>query len=318
MKSKNNENENTSNNNDFNETPSKDTPNNSNNGEKSGFEKKEKDFNKFKIGGRDNNNQTIEQIFYLKKAHYIIYSTKEHRWVRVEIATEYTYYPKHIVFAKDIGILRELLRNRIHRRLFISRIAAVIYCCYEDKNEVAAEIMNSLKISVKRYKKLIGRLEYLAGAIVLGSLSLIIIGMMLKASILTGILPEFDVVNLDKYKLILKVMSFGVLGSILSVSINLNNIDIDIESGNTIINVIVGGTRTLIGIISGLIAYYLIESGLVLSSITSNEHKESIIFVLATLSGFSEKYIPGMLDKISSNTNSPEKGHKPEQKTEKE
>ena len=98
--------------------------------------------------------------------------------------------------------------------------------------------------------------------------------------------------------LLFTIATFGSLGGFLSVSINVNKLDLDIDGGANI-QILTGFSRIFISMISSLIIFVIIKSDLALG-IINDVKNNNIFYALAVISGFSETFVPNIIKNIES------------------
>jgi hypothetical protein len=256
------------------------------------IEIKSQQFDTWKIGSLNTSGVKIKHIFYRKEKHYLIYESDISSLVSSITNPDLTYEKKLLQFEKEFSLIKGLLINSKQRKRFLPRIASAMHTCFEDEKVITQQIISDVLSSIKNYKIIKGRLQYLLGSIFLGLFILII-------SYISSLNNSYP---LGTSSLMFNTVLFGISGGFLSISTNLNKIEIDIECGTTLLYLITGSTRIIISIISSIIIYYLIDSGLILVSLLNNSNRESIIYVFAALSGFSERFIPNILSRFSNST----------------
>ncbi|ELI6430188.1 hypothetical protein RRM58_005537 [Vibrio harveyi] len=123
------------------------------------------------------------------------------------------------------------------------------------------------------------------------------IGWVIGFTVLFAILLTLILFNTQNIELYVKSMLIALLGSFISIvqrhnliktTVNMSPITVAIESFS----------RICIGIIFGFICILLSKSGLALANFADNQHA---LLVFSFLSGFSERFIPNMLDTVANN-----------------
>lgn len=184
-----------------------------------------------------------------------------------------------------IETLNLLHSKRLNER-YIHKIAGVLSLCLQGKAEVAKERLLIIKKSIETRKTTVGRIEYLVGAT--------IFAILLIGSILT--ITKFYLFDDSEYFIMCKVAIFGILGGILSVSVGLKSIRVEVENTMTLFYGVVGSTRVVVSAISSVAVYVLIKSQLVLGVI--QESNDFVFYGIGLISGFSESYVPNLLRKV--------------------
>lgn len=91
----------------------------------------------------------------------------------------------------------------------------------------------------------------------------------------------------------------GSLGAYLSIILSIRTIKPQVSIGKRI-HFIEGFSRIFYGIIAAGIALILVKSNLLLGFINDTENNSSLISAICVVAGFSEKYVPNLLDKFGS------------------
>ncbi|RNC83329.1 MAG: hypothetical protein ED557_11565 [Balneola sp.] len=246
-------------------------------------------FDKWKVGSKNLSGDKIIKVYHRKEKKFLIYETEKSDLVSFNTIPNSHYSKNLILIEKELSLIKGLLRRKSQKKIFNPRIAAAIKCAFYDEVKTSKIIIEDVLGSIAKYKVRRGRLVYLFGSICLGVLIVV----------LSSLLQFESTVPITLFH----IMLFSVLGGFLSISTNLKNIEIDIESANNYIHFITGMTRIMISIISGFLASYVIESGLVLKSIINPENKIELVLVLIATSGFSERLIPNILEKFGNSVN---------------
>lgn len=109
----------------------------------------------------------------------------------------------------------------------------------------------------------------------------------------------------ENFKQIFYLCTMGSLGGLLSVSRNLDNYHVEIKSKTSFWATIWGPhlvgvvTRLTVAILGAFFIYILVRAGL-LSTINVNKNFH-LMLAMATIAGFSESFIPGLLTKFETN-----------------
>lgn len=250
---------------------------------------------KAKVGDKNLSGSEIIRIFHRSIGNYIIYQTVNTTLVSATYNPNKQYNQNLIKFETEISLLKSLLIDKTEKERFMPRIAGAYKSCFENRNKEAKKVFKSIIESVKNYKLKIGRLWYFFGTILITLVIFI-------AHIICYLLCEKP--NDTIIDNIIYSMMFGGIGAAFSVSTYLNKISYDIEINTRSDLVILGATRGLIGIISGLTTFFIIKSELIFAkTITEIENSSemkynSIVYLFSMISGFSEKFIPSLIDKI--------------------
>jgi hypothetical protein len=87
---------------------------------------------------------------------------------------------------------------------------------------------------------------------------------------------------------------FGAVGATFSVLHRIKKLEIDWRASKNVI-AIEAGARILVGYFFGVFFYLACQADLILGAIKDNP---SAIFVFATIAGFSERFIPQLIEKL--------------------
>jgi len=188
----------------------------------------------------------------------------------------------HMTYGVIAGIFKELDRAAALKQVECSRIAYLETAC------VRAERYFS-RASQRR-----AQLRYLAG--VTGGLGVIaVVGVLLALGLET--LPEIH----GESPMFLASLIAGGVGAVLSVlygmtsgNLRLHTLFANAESGLGPL-VAAGALRPLLGGLSGLVVYVLLESGLVPLKIPDGVAGTHFVIALAIVAGFSERWARGVL-----------------------
>ncbi len=101
--------------------------------------------------------------------------------------------------------------------------------------------------------------------------------------------------------LYLYAIVFGGFGGYLSISININKLELETE-GNNVLHIVTSISRVFIAMISSLVVLVMIKSNIFLGLLNeSNENFEFVIYSFCVLAGFSESFIPNILKNSEKN-----------------
>ncbi len=226
----------------------------------------------------------ITEIFHKKVDCFIIYEIGHSGWFLFDSIGDIGKKFSEIQ-SQWTDVTNLLIENNARKR-YVGKMAGVLKESLLGNNISALNKLESIRKSVANYKQTIGRLIYWLGAFTL-SLLFFIIGSILNYT------------NTIEYSL-LNLFLFGILGGLLSVSINLKKIDINIQSGNHPIHFIFGAIRIIISLISSIVIFLLVKGDFILSNIDfTNTYT---LYCLGIVSGFSEALIPNLLNKVKDNS----------------
>ncbi len=96
---------------------------------------------------------------------------------------------------------------------------------------------------------------------------------------------------------LLYAITCGSLGSFLSVMLNLSKLELQIDVPP--MNIALGASRVIIGIVSAILAYLLMKANLLFGVLAQGDSQYAIL-VLCTVAGFSETLIPNVMRSLES------------------
>jgi hypothetical protein len=255
-------------------------------------EKEKPDYNlaDFKVGWRVDGGPKIKRI-YVKTAEYVIYGTK--RGVKYYIADEHLPKDKRIYFKRLLEIGPELDKvislqpKSVKSVESINKQVARSMCQgFEDKIEAAKDLLVDAKERLIRLRCLQGRLHYFFSAFVLALAPFAFLLSIKFFNFFSGI-PGIEIYA--------KIMTFGALGGFLSVSLNVWQLEIDLDATRRF-NFAAGCSRIFISIAAAIFVYYAIKAKLILGTLEENDFGT---YVAAIVAGFSESFVPNIIGKIS-------------------
>jgi hypothetical protein len=150
--------------------------------------------------------------------------------------------------------LAHLSTNKATNGIYSSALSRIFNLCVSgERQELIEELIEGTEQRIRNLKITQGRLIYFLSSI----------GMVLLNLIVTILLSQLIANNISFYSVITLC---GSLGSLFSVALNLNKINIDIDAPWGI-NVISGSSRIVIGMVGAIFTYFLVKSNLVLGLI---------------------------------------------------
>lgn len=240
-------------------------------------------FKKYKIGGQDRFDHTIESIYELTE-NYAIYETDKSLLCFDEAEESSVYANKLSEISSKMAIIR-IIKAESDRQLINSLMSEAWKECFKDKANNARDILDSLinKILVR------GKLKYVGAAAVL-TLLLIIAGwyfMYYYRYVLT----------MEKVKIV-GLLVAGSFGGMISILIKLKEIYPDPNSN--LLNVISGLSRILIAGSSAMIFYLAYKAHIILSIFQGGPENEIYyLFFCAFIFGFAERFIPEIANDVN-------------------
>lgn len=183
-----------------------------------------------------------------------------------------------------ISVITEYLETKREKKKFVDQIGLAYVEAIENNIENAQKICNRIIDRIEIYKVNIGRFYYLVSCLSIVVLNLVISFFLKKYSFIPEIIPHFY------------IMTYASIGGFVSIAKDIKKIQID-ASDFGLFQFFYGVIRILISMFSGLIIYVLIRSELILPELSKQENI-FVICVLAVVAGFSETFLPNLLQKI--------------------
>jgi len=249
------------------------------------------DTNDFKEGSKDPDGIKIKMV-YTRHDEYVIYRGKK-GGILYYIADEYLPKDERVYTGRILEIASEMaqvysLQPEELRGVEVinTQIARAMAQCFEGKIDAAKKLLNDAARRLIRLRCLQTRLNYLFAAALTALVPLIFV-MLIKFFNLFPNLPEISLYS--------KIFTFGALGGFLSVSLNVWQLDVDLDAGR-LFNFAAGCSRIFIAIAAAFVAYYAIRAKLILGTIQENHYGTYVALIAA---GFSESFIPNILTKFS-------------------
>jgi len=243
----------------------------------------------FKVGEKDTQGLEIARI-YSSSPEYVVYRTA----IGIRVFTDEddkpsenrTYFKRFLEIGPELGRIYSLQPDQIEDVESINRqLARGMQQCLEGHLENAKQLLKEAESRLIRLRMLGGRLGYLLGAGCTLAIAIVI-------NILIAKTGYFDQVEISYSQ----VIACGAMGGFLSVAIGIWKLEIDLDASQ-LINILTGASRILIASLAALISLFAVRSNIALG--TLNFASAYSIFIVATLSGFSEKFIPNILSKIT-------------------
>lgn len=189
--------------------------------------------------------------------------------------------------AKDLCNLKAQLTGKETVK-FKGLLANAMMLGLSGKTEESKSILNDIseKVTFLRTNKF--RLVYLLGAMSL-SLSIVALTLAYQALNLT-----FHT-NWDELKL-LNILLFSSIGGIFSVALGYKSLNTNIPEAGWFFYVVNGMSRILISLFAGIVAYEFMMADFLFTIFKDNTYG---IMCLAILAGFTETFIPKLLEKTT-------------------
>ncbi|MGE5328875.1 MAG: hypothetical protein ACM3KR_05145 [Deltaproteobacteria bacterium] len=246
-------------------------------------------FDEYKVGEKNRVGERITKIYSRQKGKYVIYCCENVDDIYFDGTEDaQSNYSK---ISDYIARLNGLFYNEKNKYTFITeQISNAIGEAAQGEIQKAIEILNGLENKILKLKKIEGRIQYLLGALILILINLVLsVVLMFVYKNLND--PFWKVCLLGWFS-----VGLGSLGGFLSISININKLDIDFDSG-FLMNVISGFIRVVIAMIASLFIFLLLKSNIFLANANLGSSKY-IIFSFAIIAGFSETIVPNIINKL--------------------
>lgn len=144
------------------------------------------------------------------------------------------------------------------------------------------------------------RIRYLFGASCL-LLPILLVLLCLRVSV--DFYPNLVEVP-HSWLILTEIITCGSLGGIFSVALGLRDLDVNIDAGPKF-NMLAGASRiliALIALIAGIIVYFGVKTNVVLGTL-GKENGNYGLYLAAMIAGFSESFIPNIVERITRNEN---------------
>lgn len=247
-------------------------------------------FDEYKVGGKNRFGRTISEIFAREQGKYVIYTCTDIPEINIDGSTETQERLSKI--SSPLSKIDSLTVNDIKKYKFINeQIAYAMINAIEGNVEEATLILNNLEKKVIKIRVLNGRIHYLLGSGILPVLCILI-------SLFLAL--NYNLINDPVRKeiiFIVFVSTFGSIGGFLSISVKMNNLDIDSDSG-FFSNFAAGMLRLLIAICGSIFILLVIKSNLLLGVLNDKTTSKYVFFALAFVAGFSETFVPNVINKL--------------------
>jgi 8-oxo-dGTP pyrophosphatase MutT (NUDIX family) len=238
-------------------------------------------------------NQHLEQA-----QDYLAHWNLQQGWVSLHAATRLM-----LLDSKDrqgLKLAALELRRESKKKLSDWRVKAVADLICDENGKIRADIekepmrvVNAMAVRDSQFEtdyfKIMLRRRHLLRLFLL-LVAFIILTLVLSVS---DVLPD----PFNKFRLIVGVVLFGIVGATLSVARGLLRTDLSAKIPAQQIGAFVIWMRPAIGAAAALISFVLLNAK-VISLFNWNPSDPTIVFAVATLSGFSERFIVGAIEKI--------------------
>jgi hypothetical protein len=253
-------------------------------------------FNYNKINRLTRINQEIVTDVHSKSQDFAIYDTFEGGILIVSASSDRLDNLNKV--ALELSTMKaELSRRELAR--FKRRLANALRLGLLDFTKESKNILDDICIKASSLRINKFRLVYFLGAF---SITLLIASL----TILYQVFNLTFYTSWDELKL-LNILLFSSIGGIFSVALGYKTLNTKIPEAGFVFYFVNGMSRILISLFAGIAAYELMMAGLFFSLFKDNNYG---ILCLSLLAGFTESFIPKLLDKTASNiAESPIKPH---------
>lgn len=248
----------------------------------------------YKEGSNDPDGMKIE-VVYTRTDEYVIYRGKkgvlQYYIADENLPKEERIYAKRILeIGDEMAKVYSLQPQELSSVEVINKqIGRAMSQCLEGRTDTAKKLLNDASRRLIRLRCLQTRLNYLLSAAFTASIPFVMV-MLIKFFNLFPTFPEFFFYS--------KIFAFGALGGFLSVSLNVWQLDVDLDAGRSF-NFAAGCSRIFIAIAAAFVAYYAIRAKLIFGTIQENDYGTYVALIVA---GFSESFIPNILTNLSERT----------------
>jgi hypothetical protein len=267
-------------------------------------EERKEGFNRIAIGGVSRNGKKIYDV-YAKGDDYAIYAIDSDRTIngmRTLIAAsdpdDESPIENFQAVKAELDQLKEV-SYKTDNPSYTTRVAQALSVAICGEPEKARSILTGILNSINQHyrERVIGKLVYVLGTL---SVSLVIcsIGMYLYIC-----QPEFFVNDRKPLYELIMVCSFATLGGIVSVTRNINSINIDKGLGY-LPYFVYGISRNIFSILGGVFIYLVIKSNLLFGFIDTLDNSLYALLAFGFVAGFSETLVPNALKKLEDKANS--------------
>lgn len=249
----------------------------------------EKEYVQYQIGD-EFYGEIIKSIFYARKNHFL-YQTVGSEGIAYAVSN-----PKGNLsgIIKCLVSFNRRLQRPIDKKRFVFKVATAMHLAYEAKEKESVAMCNELIEDIKEYANNLrnGRVTYLLTVVTLLVLAWL-------AVIVWDLFPIAE--QISDSKGLVGAALLGLTGGFFSIVTGLNNIDFYYENSKKVF-ALTGLSRVIISTLAGVLLFVMVKSNLVLGFLTDTENSNPyVILVFATVAGFSESFIPNILNSIEKN-----------------
>lgn len=170
-------------------------------------------------------------------------------------------------------------------------IARAISQALDGNVENSKRILVAVRGRLRNLRTMRGRLEYQTGSLAMTLLALV--GFLVLAPPLLSTQGGSSFSPL----MLAQVAACGALGGFLSVAIGIRRVEIDPDT-YWVVNGLAGAFRIVIAVIGSIFVYFAIVSELILGNLSFGASTAGI-FAISIAAGFSETFVPNMLQQVA-------------------
>lgn len=242
--------------------------------------------------GADEYTRTVLYV-YFKTDSYVIYEVKETGQITYKTSPEFedNTYKIALKLDKVEAYLGEDKTKWFEYKNTMADIYALYLSNQNEKITIAEELLDTV-ISEIDYNKF-SKLYYLLPCLI-SVLATCLLTAAVKSYNYTAAYKGWSYID-GNFQIILYMMTFGGVGGLLSVAINIDKHE-DKISRIKWQRVFAGVFRMLIAMLSGIIMYILLRANIV-GGLTSFNENSYLHYALAIIAGFSQNLIPNLANK---------------------
>jgi len=243
----------------------------------------------FEVDGLDSSGEKVEKI-YSQLPDYVVYRTKSGIYIEVDHDLEdyrkyYNLNARILRFTSQVTTLLPAELNTCEE--MCSQVARAVVTNLRGRTKEAIAMLHEADYRIRRRKVIRGRLQYSAS-------SLALVTVVLLLGYLNYLLWPAARVGISYWD----IVSCGALGGLLSVAIGYPRLAIDVDA-DSVTNCLIGASRILIAMVAAVFVFFLIKSGLALGPVEDIQGPFGV-YTFAMVSGFSERFVPNLLDNLTS------------------
>ena len=248
----------------------------------------------YMVGDFDDKGARITRI-YIKNPNHLIYETNNSGDIGMMMKNPSRY--NWTAISPYTARISTLLNSKREKKAFLPNLAKAYHDFFADNTEAAIALFRVMEQDIIRHKRVVGKLNYLLTCLaVVGLMSLI--GGLYHFLGWQSFYPEL--------RTYIAIAILGSFGGFLSVSIRINQLQLDLEAGSFLPR-ITALTRMFMAILSSLIALIVIRSNLIFGVLNESTNPY-VVYTLAVLAGFSESFIPNVLSRVEKQETADETG----------